>query len=157
MKSKPYYIYLSLLILTVFFQSNHLATAQDAPQEKATLMEYVISERPLLAELLTTAGMVPILSGSTDYTLLAPPEASLKSLKGQPSEKIRAILSMHIIKGRYKASDFKEGAKVQTIEGGSLTVYRKKGVTLLNGVILHTSQREMRNGILLEVEGLLQP
>jgi uncharacterized surface protein with fasciclin (FAS1) repeats len=158
MKSKLYYIYLGFLLLVAFFLSIASAKAQDAAaQQRTTIMQHVISERPLLAQLLTTAGLVPALSGSTDYTLLAPPEESLQSLKGQSVETIRAVLAMHLVKGRYKATDFKEGSRVQAYSGESLTICRKKGDTLLNGVKLRPLDKEMRNGIMHEVTGLLQP
>lgn len=158
MKSKLYYIYLGLLLLVAFFLSAESAKAQDgAALQRSTLIQYVIDERPVLAELLTTAGLAPALSGSTDYTLLAPPEASLQSLKGQSAEKIRLVLAMHIIKGKYKATDFKEGAKVPTYGGETLYVCRRKGHTLLNGVKLQAVDREFRNGLIQETEGLLHP
>lgn len=158
MKSKLYYIYLGLLLLVAFFLSVASAQAQDpADTQRTTLMQHVISERPVLAQLLTTAGLVPALSGSTDYTLLAPPEESLQNLKGQSVETIRAVLAMHLIKGRYKAADFKEGSRVQVYSGESLNICRKRGDTLLNGVKLRPLDKEMRNGIMHEVTGLLQP
>ena len=110
-----------------------------------------------MAELLTTTGLAPTLSGSTVYTLLAPPEEALKQLKGQSDEKIRAVLAMHIIKGTYKATDFKEGTPIKTSGGESLTICRKKGATLLNGVELNAVDRELRNGIVQELNGLLHP
>jgi uncharacterized surface protein with fasciclin (FAS1) repeats len=158
MKSKLYYIYLGFLLLVAFFLSAESAKAQDAAaSQRSTLMQYIIDERPVLAELLTTAGLAPTLSGSTDYTLLAPSESSLQVLKGQSAEKIRSVLAMHIIKGRYKASDFKEGAKIPTYGGETLSVCRRKGNTLLNGVKLQAVDKEFRNGLAQEIEGLLQP
>lgn len=158
MKSKLYYIYLGFLLLVAFFLSAGSAKAQDATApQRSTLMQYIIDERPLLAELLTTAGLAPALSGSTDYTLLAPPEASLQALKGQSAEKIRSVMAMHIIKGRYKGTDFKEGSKVPTYGGETLSVCRRKGNTLLNGVKLQATDQEFRNGLSQEIEGLLHP
>ncbi|WP_299706253.1 fasciclin domain-containing protein [uncultured Pontibacter sp.] len=146
------------MLLVAFFLSAESARAQDETgSQRITLMQHVINERPVLAELLTTAGLAPALSGSTDYTLLAPPEASLQVLKGQSAEKIRSVLAMHIIKGKYKATDFKEGAKVPTYGGETLYVCRRKGSTLLNGVKLQAGDKEFRNGIVQEIEGFLQP
>jgi uncharacterized surface protein with fasciclin (FAS1) repeats len=158
MKSKLYYIYLGFLLIIAFFLSTESAKAQDATApQRSTLMQYVIDERPVLAELLTTAGLAPALSGSTDYTLLAPPEASLQALKGQSAEKIRSVLAMHIIKGKYRTTDFKEGTRVPTYGGEALNVCRRKGNTLLNGVKLQGVDREFRNGLVQETESLLQP
>ena len=157
MKSNHAYSIFFLMIVTLFLPTG-IVTAQDTPQaQRITLMQYAIEQRPVLAELLTTAGLAPTLSGSTTYTLLAPPEETLKRLKGQSDEKVRAVLAMHIIKGSYKAADFKEGAQIKTSGGELLTVCRKKGVTLLNGVGLNAVDRETRNGVVQELNGMLQP
>ncbi|WP_180336388.1 fasciclin domain-containing protein [Pontibacter ramchanderi] len=122
-----------------------------------TIMQYVVNERPVLAELLTTAGMAPTLSGSTAYTLLMPAEARLQELKGQSVEKIRAVMAMHLIKGTLAGSDFKEGSRLQTYGGATLNVCRKKDSTLLNGVQLRMTELALRNGRVYELDGVLQP
>ncbi|SIT89324.1 fasciclin domain-containing protein [Pontibacter indicus] len=157
MKSKLYYIYLGIVLFIAFFLTNKVAVAQDTDLQRTTIMQYVINERPVLAELLTTAGMAPALSGSTSYTLLMPPEARLQELKGQPVEKIRAVMAAHLIKGALSGSDFKEGSRLQTYGNATLNVCRKKDDTLLNGVPLHAAGIALRNGNVHEIEGLLQP
>lgn len=157
MKSKLYYIYLGIVLVLAFFLSGQQASAQDSSLERTTIMQYVISERPLLAELLTTAGMAPVLSGSSSYTLLMPPEARLQELKGQSAEKIRAVMAMHLVKGALSGTDFKEGNYLQTYGGGKLYVCRKNNNTLLNGVKLRTTEVALRNGAVYELEGAMQP
>ncbi|MDO6390724.1 fasciclin domain-containing protein [Pontibacter sp. BT731] len=157
MKSKLYYIYLGIVLFVAFSLTSKQAVAQDSELQRTTIMQYVINERPVLAELLTTAGMAPALSGSTAYTLLMPPEASLQELKGQPVETIRAVMAMHLIKGTLSATDFKEGSRLQTNGSASLNVCRKKDNTLLNGVQLHTADIALRNGRVHELGGVLQP
>jgi uncharacterized surface protein with fasciclin (FAS1) repeats len=157
MKLKLYYIYLGIVLFVAFSLSGKVAVAQDTDLQRTTIMQYVINERPVLAELLTTAGMAPALSGSTAYTLLMPPEASLQELKGQPVEKIRAVMAMHLIKGTLSATDFKEGSRLQTNGSASLNVCRKKDNILLNGVQLHTADIALRNGRVHELDGVLQP
>ncbi|MBX0333707.1 fasciclin domain-containing protein [Pontibacter sp. HSC-14F20] len=157
MKSKLYYLYLGIVLLVAFFLTSSQAVAQDAALQRTTIMQYVINERPVLAELLTTAGMAPALSGSTSYTLLMPPEARLQELKGQSVEKIRAVMAMHLVKGALSGTDFKEGSNLQTYSGATLNVCRKKGNTLLNGVELRPTDIALRNGTVHELTGLLQP
>lgn len=157
MKSKLYYIYLGIILIVALFLTNSKATAQGESSERATIMQHVIDERPLLAELMTTAGLAPILSGNTAYTLLTPPEAQLQALKSQPVEKIKAVLAMHLIKGSFKTTDFKDGGRIQNYSGATLNVCRKKNDTLVNGVRLGTANKTFRNGIVIELEGVLLP
>ncbi|PVY40493.1 fasciclin domain-containing protein [Pontibacter virosus] len=157
MKSKRYYLYLGIVLFIASFLVGKPASAQNNNLERTTIMEYVINERPVLAELLTTAGMAPTLSGSTAYTLLMPPEARLQELKGQSVEKIRAVMAAHLVKGTLSGTDFKEGSRLQTYGGTTLNVCRKKGSTLLNGVQLRIADIALRNGMVHELGGVLQP
>jgi uncharacterized surface protein with fasciclin (FAS1) repeats len=160
MKPNLHNITLSVLLLVALFLSTGAVTAQDAavqPQQRTTLMQYLIQERPVLAELLTTAGMAPTLSGSTGYTLLAPPEEALKNLKGQSAEKIRITLAMHVIKGKHRESDLKDGGKLETYGGTQVNVCRKKDQTLINGVKVNAANNEVRNGLVHELTGMLIP
>ncbi|EJF09669.1 MULTISPECIES: fasciclin domain-containing protein [Pontibacter] len=157
MKSKLYYIYLGVVLILAFLLVSKPAAAQNISLERTTIMEYVINERPLLAELLTTAGMAPALSGSSSYTLLMPPEARLQELKGQSVEKIRSMMAAHLVKGALTGADFKEGSYLQTYGGEKLYVCRKRENTLLNGVKLRTTDITLRNGMVHELEGMLQP
>lgn len=157
MKSKLYYLYLGIVLLLAFFLTSKQAVAQDNDLQRTTIMQYVINERPVLAELLTTSGMAPALSGSTAYTLLLPPENSLQALRGQSAEKIRSIMAMHVLKGALKGSDFKDGIRLQTYGSETLYICRKKSDTLVNGVKLRPMDRALRNGMVQEIESVLQP
>jgi uncharacterized surface protein with fasciclin (FAS1) repeats len=157
MKSKLYYIYLGIVLLVAFFLTSRQTVAQDTDLQRTTIMQYVINERPVLAELLTTAGMAPALSGSTAYTLLLPPENTLQALRGQSAEKIRSVMAMHILKGSLKGSDFKDGNRLPTYGSETLHICRKKSDTLVNGVKLRSMDVALRNGMVQEIEGVLQP
>jgi uncharacterized surface protein with fasciclin (FAS1) repeats len=143
-------LYLLLTALILFVSNNTQA------QGGTTLMDQLIKDRPVLVELVTTAGLVPILSGETQYTLLAPPEQALASLKGESPEKLRRILSGHLLKGKYTEKDFKDGAKVETLSGASLNICRKEGHTLINGVRIAQADMELSNGILQSMSGALK-
>jgi uncharacterized surface protein with fasciclin (FAS1) repeats len=119
-------------------------------------MEQLIKDRPVLVELVTTAGLVPVLSGETQYTLLAPPEEALAGLKGESPEKLRRILSGHLLKGKYTEKDFKDGAQVKSLSGESLHICRKQGHTLINGVQIAKADTELSNGILQSMSGALK-
>lgn len=119
------------------------------------LMEYVMQEGPVLADLITKAGLTPILSDDTPYTLLAPPEAALEALKELPPVRIRAVLSGHILQGLYQEKDFKDSATLETPARTRVTVYRKKDYTLLDGVRINSGNAQVRNGMLHSLSGKL--
>ncbi|WP_168194057.1 fasciclin domain-containing protein [Pontibacter sp. SGAir0037] len=97
-------------------------------------------------DLLTTAGLIPVLSNNTDYTLLAPPEDKLQEIKSESPERLRLILANHILKGKYLEKDFKDGATVETLAGSNIRICRKKDYTLMNGVKLQNSGVSLGNG-----------
>ncbi|NEM96354.1 fasciclin domain-containing protein [Pontibacter burrus] len=141
----------AFLLLMLNVQAQELAAATTT---RTTILENVVKERPLLGELLTTAGLLPVLSGDAPYTLFAPPEAALQELKGQSAEQIRTVLAGHIVKGRYTEKDLKDGATLQTLSGQSITICRKNN-TLVNGVTIIKADTELKNGVVHALSGAL--
>ncbi|MCJ8163756.1 fasciclin domain-containing protein [Pontibacter sp. E15-1] len=143
-------------MLLVLCMPTALADRAAAGQtQRTTLMQYIMQERPVLASLITKAGLTPILSDNNPYTLLAPPEAELKALEQLPTARLRAILSGHILKGIYQESDFKDGATLETLARTKITIYRKKNYTLIDGVRLEKPATQLENGILHSLAGKL--
>lgn len=151
--------FLFLLIAGLFILVDiRLVKAQNVAAlqpEQVTIIQYIINERPVLVSLLTTAGLVPVLSGDSPYTLLAPPEQALAALKNESPDKIREVLSGYVLKGKYLETDLKDGASVETLSGKKLKVCRKDG-TLLNGVKLIDTNQTVRNGVVHQLQDLLK-
>lgn len=150
-------LYIKLAVLALLLALGHPASAQDVaavPVQQITLMQYVMQERPVLAELVTKSGLTPTLSGDAPYTILAPPEAALNSIKGLPPVRIRAILSGHILEGMYQEIDFKDGATLKTLAHTNITVCRKKDHTLIDGMRI-SSSTEVKNGVVHSLSGKL--
>ncbi len=134
------------LLLNDKVQAQHIAQA--SKHAKQSLVEHILQERPLLIDMLTTAGLVPALSSSTAYTLLAPPDEALEIMKEESPERLRLLLAGHILKGRYLQKDLKDGATVETLAGTSIKICRKKGSTLVNGVKITSTEASVENGVL---------
>ncbi|MEJ8757562.1 fasciclin domain-containing protein [Pontibacter sp. H259] len=141
----------AFLFTNINLQAQTLASAEAT---RTTLIEHIVKERPVLMELMTTAGLIPVLSGDAPYTLLAPPEAELSALKNQPAEQIRLVMAGHILKGKYTEKDLKDGAKLEALNGKTITICRKKG-TLINGVSIAKADTEVNNGIIHTLNGAL--
>lgn len=125
-------------------------------QESKTLLQYLIDTQPELANLLTKAGLTPVLSGDETYTLLIPSAENLKSLEDQPAQRVRAVLSGHILKGKYLESDLKDGASVETLAGTKITVCRKKDYTLVDGVRIVNANHVLKNGVVHRLGGMIK-
>lgn len=127
-----------------------------APQERSTLLQFVVDTHPSLANLLTKAGLTPILSSDDAYTILAPPDESLKSLENESAQKIRTVLSGHILKGKYLEADLKDGATVETLAGTKVTICRKKDYTLVDGIKIVKANQAVKNGVVHDINGLIK-
>ena len=85
-----------------------------------------------LAKALTEAGLVETLKGDGPFTVFAPtdeafdklPDGTLDTLLKSPEDKLKPILTYHVVEGKVLAADVAEmdGEKVKTVNGAELTV-----------------------------------
>lgn len=149
-----------LLIVFLLFNSKKMqaqGTVAEYQNNNRSLIDHIVKNRPELVKLLTAAGLIPTLSNSSEYTLLAPPEDALQEYKEESPERLRLLLAGHIIKGKYLEKDFKDGATVQTLAGTNVRVCKKKGNTLVNGVAININDLAFRNGIVHGMGSTLNP
>ena len=112
------------------------------------------------------AGLVDTLTGEGPYTVFAPTDDAFAKLgdatiqdllKPENKEKLTAILTYHVVKGKVTSKDIASG-KVGTVEGSDLKVKVKKGsVTLNKTVAVVTADVEADNGIIHVIDGVLMP
>lgn len=154
MRGLHHRLYIEFAVLALLLALARPAQAQDVAA-RMSMIEYMVQERPVLANLVTKAGLTPILSDVGPYTILAPPEAELEKLKDLPAVRLRAVLSGHILHGLYQEKDFKDGATIQTLAHTNIKVCRKKDYTLIDGVQLGREPVQVKNGILHSLSGKL--
>ncbi len=142
-----------VLLLAIALQLQTQQYALAVPQQ-TNLMTYVLQQRPVLAELITKAGLTPTLSGHEAYTLLAPPEAALQRWKEKSTPELRKLLMSHLLKGNYQEKDLKDGATLRTLAGTKITICRKEGSTMVDGVRIVAADQAVQNGML---HGLAAP
>ncbi|MBC5774561.1 fasciclin domain-containing protein [Pontibacter sp. KCTC 32443] len=141
----------AFLFTNINLQAQDLASAETA---RTTMIEHIMKGRPVLVNLLTTAGLVPALSGDSPYTLFAPPESELKALQNEPADRIRMVMAGHIVKGKYNEKDLKDGAKLEALNGETITICHKKS-TLVNGVSIAKPDTELKNGVIHGISSTL--
>jgi uncharacterized surface protein with fasciclin (FAS1) repeats len=142
------------LAIAVFFcLFVHQAQAQE---ERTSMLQYAIANNPVLGDVIAKAGLAPILSGDAMYTLMLPPDAALSSIKNEPAQRVRTILSGHILKGKYLESDLKDGASIETLAGTKVVVCRKKDYTLVDGVRITNANIEVKNGVIHKLSSAIK-
>ncbi|MEZ0611189.1 fasciclin domain-containing protein [Fibrella sp. WM1] len=105
------------------------------------------------------------------YTVFAPSNAAFAKLPAgvlqsltQPANKakLQRLLAYHVVSGNVMASDLKDGQKIKTVAGGTLTV-RKQGssVMLTDGsggsAMVTTADIQATNGTVHAIDTVLMP
>ncbi|WBA42765.1 fasciclin domain-containing protein [Hymenobacter canadensis] len=124
-----------------------------------------------LVKAVQAAGLDGTLSGPGPFTVFAPtndafgklPAGALDGLlKPESKEKLKGVLTYHVIAGRLLAQDLKDGQKLTTVNGQQLTVMAKDGkVMLSNGkdapVNVAIADVISSNGVTHVIDGVLLP
>lgn len=126
-----------------------------------------------LAAALGAAGLVETLQGAGPYTVFAPTDEAFAKLpagtvetllKPENKEKLKTILTYHVVKGNVPASEVVklDGKTVETVAGQTLTVkVNGTNVSLVdatgNTVAVIKTDVTASNGVIHVVDGVLMP
>lgn len=113
------------------------------------------------------AGLVSTLKGEGPFTVFAPNNMAFEKLpKGtvemllMPENKAKLvdILTYHVVAGKYKMNDLKDGLSLTTVEGKKLMFTNVDGKLMINGsAMIETSNVMSSNGITHVIDSVLMP
>ncbi|MES2765407.1 MAG: fasciclin domain-containing protein [Bacteroidota bacterium] len=112
------------------------------------------------------AGLVETLSSKGPFTVFAPTDDAFKKipqstlndlLKPENKAKLTSILTYHVIAGKLTANKLKNGAKLKTVNGETLTVTRKGNKVMINGVQVMIPNVLSNNGVTHVIGTVLMP
>ncbi|GAA4350126.1 hypothetical protein GCM10023185_07570 [Hymenobacter saemangeumensis] len=117
------------------------------------------------------AGLVETLSGSGPFTVFAPTNAAFDRLpkgavaglmKPESKEKLKGVLTYHVIPSRLVAADLKDGQQLTTVNGEKLTISVKDGkVMVSNGkdapATVQIADVISSNGVTHVIDGVVLP
>jgi uncharacterized surface protein with fasciclin (FAS1) repeats len=119
-----------------------------------------------LTTALEAAGLVETLKGKGPFTVFAPtdeafaklPEGTLKSLLMPANkQKLKAILTYHVVAGNVKAADVIKLSSVKTLNGQSVTIKVVGGKVLINGATVVKTDIAATNGTIHVIDTVLMP
>lgn len=124
-----------------------------------------------LVKAVQAAGLDGALSGPGPFTVFAPTNAAFDKLpngalagllKPESKEKLKGVLTYHVIQGRLVAQDLKDGQELTTMNGEKLKVSVKDGKIMVgNGkdapVNILTPDVISSNGVTHVVDGVILP
>lgn len=107
------------------------------------------------------AGLAETLQSDGPYTLFAPDDiAFTRMLIGDEMddpEKLKSILTYHLVSGRYTSEDIRELENIETVNGKSLTIAMDEGDIVVDDGKFLASDIECSNGIIHIIDTVFKP
>jgi len=119
-----------------------------------------------LAKALDAAGLVTTLKGAGPFTVFAPtdeafaklPEGTLETLlKPENKEKLRRILTYHVVAGKVMASDVVKLQSARAVSGDTITVKVEDGVVHVDNATVTSSDILASNGVIHVIDSVILP
>ncbi|MBB1285195.1 fasciclin domain-containing protein [Flavisolibacter sp. BT320] len=111
------------------------------------------------------SGLDQVLSGAGPFTVFAPSDMAFgkldsgivdELLKPESKIKLTRLLRQHVVVGKVKLKDFKEGDKLQTIDGKELLVHVAAGAITVGGSTLANREIASSNGVVYSLDTVLK-
>ncbi len=118
-----------------------------------------------LAAALQAADLVDALKGPGPFTVFAPTDEAFAKLpagtvedllKPENKAKLQAILTYHVVPGKVMAADVLKLTSAKTLQGQSLTVSTKSGVSVDNASVIQTDIA-CSNGVIHVIDTVVLP
>lgn len=134
-----------------------------------TIIEVVTDDGYLttLVKAVQVADLVDTLSGSLPFTVFAPTDAAFDKLPVgtvdsllQDEDRLKSVLTYHVVSGKYMARDLKKLHSVKTVEGADLKieVHRlfHRGIKV-DGAQVIDPDIECANGVIHVIDSVMMP
>jgi len=109
------------------------------------------------------AGLVETLKGAGPFTVFAPtdeafaklPPGTVDGLLKDP-ERLRSILTYHVVPGKVMAADVKTG-EVKTVQGQSVSLKAEGGKVMVDGANVVSADVAASNGVIHVIDAVILP
>ena len=117
-----------------------------------------------LVTALKAAGLVETLKGKGPFTVFAPtneafakiPKAELDALLAD-KQKLTAVLTYHVVRGKLLAADVMKKKSVKTVEGGDATIASSKDGVKIGKANVIATDITTSNGVIHVIDTVLMP
>ena len=110
-----------------------------------------------LVATLQEAGPFTVFGPDNDAFAKVDPTTLTTLLKPENKAKLAQLLTFHVVSGKFDTNSLKDGQKLKTVQGGILTVSKKNGMTMINGVKIITPDVYQSNGVAHVIDTVLMP
>jgi uncharacterized surface protein with fasciclin (FAS1) repeats len=119
-----------------------------------------------LAKALDAAGLVTTLKGAGPFTVFAPtdeafaklPDGTLETLlKPENKEKLRRILTYHVVAGKVMASDVVKLQSAKAVSGDTITLKVENGTVHVDNATVTSADVLASNGVIHVIDSVILP
>jgi uncharacterized surface protein with fasciclin (FAS1) repeats len=119
-----------------------------------------------LATALKAAGLVETLKGAGSFTVFAPTDAAFAKLpagtvetllKPENKDKLRRILTYHVVAGKVGSSEVTKMNSAKTVSGDAIMIAVKNGSVMVNDAKVVTPDVAASNGVIHVIDSVLMP
>jgi uncharacterized surface protein with fasciclin (FAS1) repeats len=159
----------SLLTFTSLALAGVLAAASPArAQQTKDIVDTAVAAGSFttLAKALTAADLAATLKGAGPFTVFAPtdeafaklPAGTLENLlKPENKEKLRRVLTYHVVPGKVLAADVAKVSSAKAVSGDSLTVKASGGAVMVDKARVVKTDIAASNGVIHVIDTVLLP
>jgi uncharacterized surface protein with fasciclin (FAS1) repeats len=142
------------------------AAPQAAGQKDIVDTAVAAGQFKTLAAALSAAGLVDTLKGDGPFTVFAPTDAAFAKLpagtvesllKPENKEKLKAVLTYHVVPAKALAADFKDGEPVKTVNGKDITPSISGGKVMVGDANVVKADVAASNGVIHVIDAVLLP
>lgn len=159
---------MKLIIVALFLGTASFAGNHPGSQAKADIVDLAVATESLstLVAAVKAGGLVETLKGDGPFTVFTPtneafaalPEGILESLlKPENKDKLVQILTYHVVPGKVKSTDLKDGMKATTVEGSDIKVMVSKSGVKINDANVTTADIMASNGVVHVIDKVIMP
>ncbi|MGB8311381.1 MAG: fasciclin domain-containing protein [Halobacteriota archaeon] len=126
-----------------------------------------LDELSMLANEVETAHLSETLKGQSPLTVFAPDNEAFNKLTTgtadsllKDKEKLTAILTYHVVNGKYMTADLKSAKRVKTVQGGILEIHEQHWLQhgiKVNDAAIKEANLECTTGVLHIIDSVLLP
>jgi uncharacterized surface protein with fasciclin (FAS1) repeats len=158
----------TMLTFTSLALAGMLAVPPAQAQQTKNIVDTAVAAGSFttLAKALTAADLVGTLQGPGPFTVFAPtdeafaklPAGTLESLlKPENKDKLRRILTYHVVAGEVRASDVVKLQSAKAVSGDAITVKLRDGKVHVDGASVTKTDIQASNGVIHVIDAVILP
>ncbi|HCN85076.1 MAG TPA: fasciclin [Sphingobacteriaceae bacterium] len=138
----------------------------DMSQKNVVQVAIASKDHTTLVKAVQAAELVDALSNAGPFTVFAPtntafdklPAGTIENLlKPEKKDELADILQYHVSIGVFKTENLTDGQVIGQVNGGDITITKKNGKILVNGIAAIVASVPASNGIVYVIDNVLLP